>query len=419
MNLLVSKRENLLKVQKDLGAIFAAKPDLDFTSEEVESIQAKNAEAKDLAIEVERLVDLESIRTAVTDEVDGKGKAVRSPIFPSAEQMDEEEREERTQSKATLGEIFVKSKAFTEYNKAGQEGPSLEINLVETFGKARARYGLKATFDTATGYPLQAIRLPDPITPMEQAVTVSDLFPQGRTSTNSIVYMEETTTTNAAAETAEGAAKPEATLAFTEKNSPVRKIAVFLPVTDESMEDAPAMTDYLNNRLRTFVQQREDQQLLTGNGTAPNLRGILNVAGIQTQAKGADPVPDAIYKAIIKISVLGFMDASGVVMHPNDWQDVRLLRTVDGIYIWGNPADPGPDRIWGLPVVKTTAITENTALVGAFRDGAQIFRRSDIAVQVSNSHNDFFQKNLLAIRAEERLALVPFRPKAFCTVTGI
>ena len=179
------------------------------------------------------------------------------------------------------------------------------------------------------------------------------------------------------------------------------------------------MRAYVENRLRTFIVQREDGQLLNGNGTTPNLRGILNVVGIQTQAKGADPVPDAIYKGITKIAVNAFLDASGVVIHPNDWQDIRLLRTADGIYIWGNPSEAGPERIWGLPIVKTTRITEGTALVGAFRDGSQIFRRSELAFAVSDSHSDFFQKNLLALRVEERLALVVFRPSAFCTITGI
>jgi HK97 family phage major capsid protein len=107
------------------------------------------------------------------------------------------------------------------------------------------------------------------------------------------------------------------------------------------------------------------------------------------------------------------------VLHPNDWQDVRLLRTADGIYIWGSPADAGPERIWGYPVRVTTAITENTGLVGAFRSMAQVFRREGLTVVASTEHASNFTSNLVTILAETRLALAVYRPAAFCSVTGI
>ena len=175
---------------------------------------------------------------------------------------------------------------------------------------------------------------------------------------------------------------------------------------------------YVDTRLRTFVQLRENLQLLRGDGAPPNLRGILNTANVQTQAKGADPTPDAVYKAMTKIRVNSFFEPTAGVFHPNDWQDVRLLRTVDGIYIWGSPADAGPERIWGINVLQTSQMLENTGLVGSFRAGAQIFRRSDIALSVGWI-NEQFTHNQRTILLEERLALVVFRPAAFCTITGI
>jgi HK97 family phage major capsid protein len=122
---------------------------------------------------------------------------------------------------------------------------------------------------------------------------------------------------------------------------------------------------------------------------------------------------------MVKIQTTAFLDPSGVIFNPLDWQDVRLLRTADGLYIWGAPMDPGPERIWGLPVIKTTAMTQNTALVGAFNTACQIFRRAGVTFAISDQNEDFFIKNKIMMRIEERLAFAIYRGAAFCTVTGI
>ena len=115
-----------------------------------------------------------------------------------------------------------------------------------------------------------------------------------------------------------------------------------------------------------MVRQRLNTQILVGSGITPNLLGIVNVVGVQTQAKATDPTPDAVYKAMTKVRVTGQAIPSAYVTHPNDWQEIKLLRTTDGIYIWGNPSEMGPDRIWGLPVVQDAGMTEGTGVVGDF-----------------------------------------------------
>jgi len=432
---LIEKREELAAKRKALAGIFEeAGADLDMaavkslegdSATKAAEIRRRNDELTGLGKEVDELVELDGIARQ-TKSAEDAARGARSGL-PFADGRETERGEARAK---TLGELFIESDAFVKYDRVTHRSPTVEIDLAKTMGDYVADHGVKAAMDlsdqirlkatlTTTGYPPESVRIPLLVTPGEMAPTVASLMPQGTTSQGSIPYMEETTTTNAAAEVTEGDAKPESTLAFTERTSTVRKIATFLPVTDELFADAPAMRSYVENRLRTFVIQREDGQLLNGDGNAPNLRGILNVVGIQTEAKGANPTPDAIYRAMTKVAVGAFLDASAYVTHHNDWQEVRLLRTVDGIYIWGSPADPGPERIWGLPVVKTTRIAEGTGLVGSFRDAAQIFRRSELAFAVSDSHSDYFQKNLLALRVEERLALVVYRPTGFCTVTGI
>jgi HK97 family phage major capsid protein len=252
--------------------------------------------------------------------------------------------------------------------------------------------------------------------------TVGDMMLQGETSSNQVEYYEETAVSNNAATVAEGIAKAESALGWTLRNEPIRKIATWIPATDEVLSDVPFMESQIRGRLSYMVQRVEERQLLNGNGVAPNILGILQRPGIQTQAKGADPTPDAIYKAMQKIrgaAGAGFAEPTDVVLHPNDWTDIRLLRTADGIYIWGNPSDPGPERIWGKSVRQTTEITEGTGLVGAFRPFSEVLRRAGIAVTMSTEHASYFIENKVAILAEERLGLAVYRPSAFCTVTGV
>jgi HK97 family phage major capsid protein len=323
----------------------------------------------------------------------------------------------------SLGERFVESKAFEASHglARGAAGPAFKIDLEKEYGKAVAARGvaeLKTLFDTASSFAIQNIRLPAPITPGSQMPTVASLMPEGRTSQAAIAYMEETTTTKSAAETAESGSKPEAALAFTERTSPVRKIAVSLPITDESLEDIPFIESYIDSRLSLFVRQREDAELLAGDGTAPNIRGFLNVSGINTQARGTDASQDAIFKAGTLVQTTSFLFPTGVVLHPTNWQTIRLMTTSTGIYLFGPPSQPGDSSLWGWDVIRTTAMTLNEGLVGAFETGAEVFRRTDLSLQIGWV-NDQFLKNQRTILVEERLALVVFRPKAFCSVTSL
>lgn len=421
----ITKTEELNEKRRQLKVVLdEAGPDRDFslikvldgtTMEKVEAIRAKNREIDALADEVKALGDADKIAR-------DNEEAMRKAGVPTpGSTVDTTGRGGgHAESFKSFADLFLESDAFKGYNRMIKQSPTVEIkqnplNMGLRYDQAQE---LK-TLMTLSSFPMTERDIGVQILTATRRPVVADLLPQATTDAGSIRYVEETTMTNAAAAVAEGAVKPESALVFTERTAVARKIATFIPVTDELMLDAPALRGVIDARLRLFLQLEEERELLLGSGVAPELTGLLNWAGIQTQAKGADPVPDAIYKAITKVQTVAFLDPSGVVMHPNDWQDIRLLRTADGIYIWGSPADPGPERIWGLPIVKTVVMTENTALVGAFESAAQIFRRMGVEVVVSSEHSDFFIRNQLAIRAEERLAFVVYRPTGFCTVTGI
>lgn len=302
----------------------------------------------------------------------------------------------------SFGEAFVKSDAFR------TKGATSQLDLE-----------VKTLMTTTAGWAPETTRSGVVIENAQRPLQVTDIIPVDNTDQAAYVYMEETTFTNNAAEAAEGATYGEAALALTQQTSTVRKIAVFLPVTDEQLEDVPGMPAYANRRLPFMVRQRLDGQIMVGNGTAPNLRGVTNTAGIQTQAKGTDPAFDAVLKAMTKVRITGRATPGAVVFHPTDWQNLRLTRTVDGIYILGNPNDSGPESVWGARVVQSDALTVGTAVAGDFENYSLLAVKRGIEVQISNSHSTYFVEGKQAIRADMRAALVWFRPAAFCTVTGL
>lgn len=248
---------------------------------------------------------------------------------------------------------------------------------------------------------------------------VTPLFQPGTTDSSAIEYYLETTYTSNAAEVAEGTANTDSALDFTLTTDNVREINVWLPVARNTLADVAGLQSFVTGRLRHMLNTRRSLQLITGDGTAPNISGILDRSGLATQAKGADPTMDAIHKGITKVQVTGDATPDAIVLHPNDWQDIRLTRTIDGVYILGNPGDAGAKQLWGLPVVSTTSITENTGLVGAFGTMAQLFRREGVTLELSTEHSTYFTERKVAALLYERLALAVYRPAAFCSITGI
>lgn len=404
---LVEVEGEISKVQKDLGTVFAEAGDtIDLTKvkhvkgntyEIAAQIRAWNDELTDKSKKRDDLLATQkAAERAKTAPGDGNGEG-----GAHVDKVTDQQRDQKS-----FGRLFVESKALKE--REGSQGPVATLDIE-----------LKTLLTTSAGWAPETLRNGVVVPYATRPIQVVDLIPQTTTTQTAVVYMEETTFTNAAAETSEAGTFPEAALAFTQRSSSVRKVSVFLPMTDEQLEDVPQAQGVIDNRLPFMIRQRLDSQIISGDGSAPNLRGVMNVAGIQTQAKSSDPVPDALYKALIKVEVTGQAFANLVIMHPNDWQTVRLLRTADGIYIWGNPSDSGPERIWGLTVARAQAATAGTAIVGDWANFAELSVKRGIDVQVSNSHSTFFIEGKQAVRADMRAALVFYRPAAFCTVTGL
>ncbi len=360
-----------------------------------------------LKASIEDIDSNEALKKAIND--------ARGPVVESHEDASDT---------SSVGNAFVKSNGYTTI----RESKGIGKGTWSTGAVELPMFGSKTTV-TETASPVAFTDNRAGIDPIRlQRLTVADLIPQGSTTSNAVVTIQELANTNAAAAVAEGAAKPESAITFQTVNEPVVKIATFLPVSDEMLEDVDQIRSYLDARLSLFVRIKEEQQLLSGTGTAPELSGIMDraIASGSALSLDTDRSTDAIFQAMTAIRTTSFLDPDAMVIHPTDWASIRLLKDTNGQYYGGGPftgaygnGGIAQDSLWGLKVVVTTAMTQGTALVGAFAQGAFIWRRSGLTVEASNSHQDFFQKNLTAVRAEERLALGVLRPAAFYKITGI
>lgn len=383
----------------DLGKVKVFGDDLS-TSAVAEKIRESNDEMNDLGQQIDSLKGAQS----AGDNLNAKGSAIHEPG-----------KGEPAQGKGgyngpiDLGTQIVSHDRYKQWASGNKGGEfTVDWGLKE----------VKTLFETGAGWSPESTRIGRVVDAETRPIQVLDLVPDGQTGQASVVYMQESTRTHSATEVAEGGTYPESTFDLSEITEPVRKIGDSVPVTDEQLEDVQGAESYLNNRLRFGVRQRLDNQVLNGNGTPPNLTGILNRSGIQSQSKGSDPVPDAVHKAITQVRLTGRAQPNAVVMHHNDWQGVRLLRTSDGVYIWGSPSEQGQPRMWGLPIALSDAIAEGTALVGDFANFAQMFERRGIVISQGTVGTQFTEGKQ-TLRADMRVALSVYRPAAFSTVTGI
>ncbi len=340
----------------------------------------------------------------------------------------------------SMGKQFTDSDAYKKFFGPSGSTPSGDWNTgsVDLSTKATMTSG-----GTISGYgPFQQF-VPGVVeTPTEQ-LTVADLLPSNTATAPQIQFFRESLATNSAAGVAEAAGKPESVLDFTPESNSLTKIATYLPVTDEMLEDAPAIQNYINSRLAMFIRTEEEQQILRGVGTSSNeVEGFIDnfalnrvgsatVTGTAVANKGT-----AIYGDFLQIMNnqrgSSQMDPDALIVHPSMFGTLINRFDTAGQYYGGGPLSPGlyggglnagSNRLsqggvslWTVPIYVTTQVGVGTALLGNFSQGAALWRKGGISVSASNSHSDFFKKNLTAIRAEERLALTVYRPEAFTVI---
>lgn len=316
----------------------------------------------------------------------------------------------------TSGQIFVEDKGFKEFmEKGGFRGPGQVINV-----RMKTISGLTAD---AGGTLVAPDRQQGIITTPNRRLTVRDLLMPGRTSSNLIEFFRELVFTNSAAPVSETVLKPESNITFEPAEASVKTIAHWVPASKQILDDVPGLQSYIDGRMRYGLDLEEEAQLLKGAGTGNNLNGIYTQATAYSLPSGASAPAQLIdhIRAMLLQAELAEYPASGIVLHPTDWYNIEILKDgVSGGYLIAQPQNGmTAARLWGREVVATQAMTQDTALVGAFRMGAQIFDKEDANVMVSSEDSDNFRKNMVTVRAEERLALAVYRPGAFIKSTNL
>lgn len=259
---------------------------------------------------------------------------------------------------------------------------------------------------------------------------VADLLGSGTLSGNSISYFVEGAREGNFATVAEGGAKPQLHYVDpTVVTDALKKIAGFIKFTDEMIEDLDFVVSEINQRLLYDLAMVEESQILNGSGTGSNILGLLNRSGIQSILRGnvasGESVADVLFRAATAVETASGFPADGIVIHPTDYQTLRLSKDANNQYFgggfftgqYGQGGILEKPPVWGLRTVVTPAVAAGTALVANFSQAATLYRKGGVRVESTNSHSDDFTNNLVTTRAEERIALAARRPLAFAKVT--
>jgi HK97 family phage major capsid protein len=398
----------------EISRIYAHAQDRPLTDEEQKRIQA----------------NLEFIEQAAR--IEGRAAAIGGAATPGAFAGSQSD----FGGNAGPGDLFVNSQEYKAIKASDLRPQRWSSGPVEVIGPSAL--GLKGTLlESNTGGPGGGLTppfyQPGIVSKLLEPLGVADVFSQSQTTASQVRYIVEGTATNAAAGVAEAGLKPESTLGYLEVVEPIKKVATWVPASDELVEDAVSLSGYLNQRLTMFVRVEEERQILRGAGTN-ELVGIFGRSGINQYTKAAgDDNAVALAKVIANTAGSSFLEPDTVILHPSNWLSTRLLRdgaggTVGQFYgggpftgAYGNPGQPGMfgASLWGKRVVLSNYCGPGTALVGNLAQGAHIWRRGGVSFEMTNAHEDFFRRNLVAMRSESRLGLGLYRPNAVTEVRGL
>lgn len=303
----------------------------------------------------------------------------------------------------------------------GVRSPVVQLNQSLIDPQAALITGLSST----SGGALVVNDRRDIIVPaVRDELNVVDLVTRQTTTSDTVEYVRVTTETNNAAPTAEATstadgAKPESEVAMAVVTAVVENIAHWIPITRRAASDAGQLMNYVNNFLMFGLIDTLDNQILNGSGVSPNLEGIANTTNVQSQAWDTDLLTTT-RKARTLVKTVGGANPTAYLLTPENWEEIDLLQDNENRYHFGGPQRMGTPVLWGLPVIESEKVAADTAYVADWRQ-AVIWDREQATLHMTDSHSDFFIRNILVVLAEMRAAFGLLRPQAFVeiTMTGV
>jgi HK97 family phage major capsid protein len=404
-----------LKSAQEIAAK-AEDDDRDFTDEERAEVTAKMQAASECKAKLEKARADAKMREAIAELGDGIGLAEKSETKTTPSGLIVPERGK------SLGQHFVESgayKALVSSTPGGNFGEKMRVQSQPVGFKTL----VTGASDTSAGAFVQndwrALQVG--LDAFQRPLTLRDVVTTGTTTSDTIEYARITSITNSAAPTAEATAstgtsgtKPESAIATEKATATVKTIAHWIPVTKRALADAAQIRTLIDNFLRYGLEEELEDQMVSGDGSGENFAGISNVSGVQAQAWDAD-ILTTTRKAKTKVRTVGRSMANAYVLNPADWETIDLLQDNEGRYYYGGPATPGAPRLWGLPVIECEGVPSGTGYVGDWRK-AVLWDREQASISVTDSHSDFFVRNLVAILAEMRAAFGVVQPNAFVEI---
>jgi HK97 family phage major capsid protein len=295
----------------------------------------------------------------------------------------------------TAGDEFVKSEQFKQLVAGNSQRVRIEVKNTVTSG-------------STTVFPFQK---PGVIQGDFAPVTIRQVLPSIGVSSNMVNSLREASWNNSASGVSQAAAKPESDLTFEQYNVAIETVAHWIKVSNQLLADAPAIAAYINTRLRDGLAQEVDKQLLNGNGTTPNLSGLTDTGNFTAySAVSDDLLVDAINRAKYQLWAIGRMPDT-VIVNPADWGAMERTRegAGTGMYLYGLPGQFAGVNPFGVRVVMSNNMTPGKFLIGQLNGATMVYNREGAVVEMGYV-NDDFTKNLVTIRAEERLGLGVERP---------
>ena len=400
---LKAQRAAALKAAQDIidGARAAAR---DLTSDEQATVEAKFAEIEELDKKIEAAEKSGSLMARIESLGTGSKGADDSDATPAR----------------SIGEHFAKELSGRSIKAAARSG--WMTTEFKAAGDTQAVGGNGGAFGPLVTDVDRSFAMP-----YRRPLVIADLMGTGTVSGNAITYPVFGALEGNTAFVAEGGHKPQVHVADpTWRTDPLGEVAGFFKITDDMAEDIPYVVSEIEGTARYDLLLKEEGALLSGNGTAPNLSGILSRSGIQTETQAAtdDTAQDAIFRGITKVQTGSGFVADGIAINPADYQKLRLSRDGNGQYFgggffagqYGNGDVAMQPPLWGLRTVVTAAVPAKTVVVGAWQT-AKVFRKGGLRVESTNSNVDDFENDKITIRLRERLGLQVKYPAAFVKVT--